>query len=228
MTWNNVRTMSRPSQTHHLITAVLAVCLACASNAGARAADLPKRDLTVELRQVEEGREDGAARFGTRPESALMTPQKIQVRNGEKGSLRMSQSVPMQWVQSASSQSSSIQAGGGGAAAGGSSISSSAGGVTQGLQWLEVGQSVTVTPRWPGGNKDATVELELLQSDIAVRNNADMPRQTRQQFNTTITAPLGQWITIAATGNAPARAGSFSSEGSAETRRLLQVRVLAP
>jgi serine/threonine-protein kinase len=34
--------------------------------------------------------------------------------------------------------------------------------------------------------------------------------------------------TIAASGNAPARSGSFSSEGSAEARRLLQVRVLAP
>ena len=236
--WNNARTMirfslpslpfSQPAQLHRSVLVCLVCAAAFGASGGARAADLPKRDLTVELRQVEEGREDGAARFGTRPDAPLMTPQKLQVRNGEKGSLRMSQAVPMQWVQSANSQSSSMQAGGGGTVAGGSSINSSGGGVTQGLQWFEVGQSLTVTPRWPGGNKDATLELELQQSDMAVRNNADMPRQTRNQFSTTITAPLGQWVTIAASGNAPARSGSFSSEGSAEARRLLQVRVLAP
>ena len=218
----------KPALLHRSVLVWLACALLVAVSGGARAADLPKRDLTVELRQVEEGREDGSARFGTRPDAALLAPQKIQVRNGEKGSLRMSQSVPMLWAQSVSSQSSSIQAGGGGAVAGGASINSSGGGVTQGLQWMEVGQSVTVTPRWPGGNKDATLELELQQSDMAVRNNADMPRQTRSQFSSTITAPLGQWVTIAASGRAPARSGSFSSEGGAEARRLLQVRLLAP
>ena len=219
--------------------------LAGALSATVSYAQLPKRDLTVELRQVEEGREDGATRFGTKPEVPLMAPQKIQVRNGEKGSLRMSQSVPMQWVQSATMQNSSINVNGASvttqtgstattgassanANSGGTSINSSGGGVTQALQWFDVGQSITVTPRWPGGNKDATVEVDVQQADMAVRHNADMPRQTRNQLSTTVTTPLGQWVTIAATGNAPARQGSFSSEGSAEARRLLQVRVLAP
>ncbi len=189
--------------------------------AGASHAQGPKRDLTVELRQVEEGREDGAMRLGTKPDAALMAPQKIQVRNGEKGSLRMNQSVPMLWVQSASSQSSSISSGG-------TSVSSSGGGVSQSVQWFDVGQGITVTPRWPGGNKDATVDVDVQQADMAVRHNADLPRQTRNQLSTTVTTPLGQWVTIAATGNAPARQGSYSSEGSAEVRRLLQVRVLVP
>lgn len=188
---------------------------------GAAQAQSPKRDLTVELRQVEEGRDDGAVRLGTKPEAPLMAPQKIQVRNGEKGSLRMNQSVPMQWVQSASSQSSSISSGG-------TSVSSSGGGIAQSVQWFDVGQGITVTPRWPGGNKDATVEVDVQQADMAVRHNADLPRQVRNQLSTTVTTPLGQWVTIAATGNAPARQGSYSSEGSAEGRRLLQVRVLVP
>ncbi len=206
----------------NLPSAVLCVLVLSLPLLGATAqAQLPKRDLTVELRQVEEGREDGAMRLGTKPDAPLMAPQKIQVRNGEKGSLRMNQSVPMQWVQSANSQSNSISAGG-------TSVSSSGGGVTQSVQWFDVGQSITVTPRWPGGNKDATVEIDVQQADMAVRNNADMPRQTRNQLTTTVTTPLGQWVTIAATGNAPARQGSFSSEGSTEARRLLQVRVLAP
>lgn len=215
----------------------LIIGLAGALCVPAAMAQLPKRDLTVELRQVEEGREDGAVRFGTKPDAPLMAPQKIQVRNGEKGSLRMGQSVPMQWVQSANMQNSSINVTGGTVTTGASSasanggsgsISNSGGGVTQALQWFDVGQSIAVTPRWPGGNKDATVEVEVQQADMAVRHNADMPRQTRNQISTTVTTPLGQWVTIAATGNAPARQGSYSSEGSAEARRLLQVRVLAP
>ncbi|WP_296509068.1 hypothetical protein [Rhodoferax sp.] len=207
-----------------LRTVVLsAVWWAGASGAAQVAAKekLPQRDLTVELRQVEEGREDGAVRIGTQPDAPLMTPQKIQVRNGEKGSLRMSQAVPLQWVQSANSQSNSISSGG-------TSVSSSGGGVSQSVQWFEVGQSMSVTPRWAGGQRDATVDIELQQADMAVRHNADMPTQTRQQLSTTVTAPLGQWVTIAASGAAPARQGSYSSKGSTEARRLLQVRVLAP
>lgn len=201
----------------------LAVVMPLAAHAAqpAKESKLPKRDLTVELRQVEEGREDGAMRIGTQPDTPVMAPQKIQVRNGEKGSLRMNQAIPLQWVQSASSQSNSVSSGG-------TSVSSTGGGVAQSVQWFEVGQSMTVSPRWAGGNQDATVEIELQQADMAVRHNPDMPSQTRQQLSTTVTTPLGQWVTIAATGNAPARQGTFSSKGSTEARRLLQVRVLAP
>jgi type II secretory pathway component GspD/PulD (secretin) len=124
-------------------------------------------------------------------------------------------------VQSANSQSNSISSGG-------TSVSSSGGGVSQSVQWFEVGQNLSVTLRWAGGQRDATVDIELQQADMAVRHNADMPTQTRQQLSTTVTAPLGQWVTIAASGAAPARAGSYSSKGSTEARRLLQVRVLAP
>jgi type II secretory pathway component GspD/PulD (secretin) len=116
----------------------------------------------------------------------------------------MNQSVPMQWVQSANSQSNSISSGG-------TSVSSSSGGgITYSVQRFDVGQSITVTPRWPGGKQDATVEVDVRQADMAVRNNADMPRQTRNQLNTKVTTPLGQGVTIAATGNAPSRQRSFS------------------
>jgi hypothetical protein len=175
-------------------------------------AQLPKRDLTVELRQVEEGREDGASyRAGSSGSAPLLTPQKIQVRNGEKGSLRMNQAVPMQWTQSAQAASANSGAG-----------------VSQALQWFDVGQTLTVTPRWPGGNKDATVEVDVQQADMQASNIADLPRQTRNQLSTTVTAPLAQWVTIAASGSALAAQGSYSSEGSNYARRLLQIRVLVP
>jgi hypothetical protein len=175
-------------------------------------AQLPKRDLMVELRQIEEGREEGTSfRAGASEMPPLLTPQKIQVRNGEKGSLRMNLSVPIQWVEAAQAGSSNSGAG-----------------VKQALQWFDVGQTISVTPRWAGGNRDAAVEVEVQQADMATRSNADMPSQSRSQFSSTVTAPLAQWVTIAATGPAPARQGSYSSAGSGEARRLLQIRVMVP
>ncbi|MDR7308712.1 hypothetical protein [Rhodoferax saidenbachensis] len=178
--------------------------------AGAWAA-LPQRDLTVELRQVEEGREDGTSYRAGPGASAPLVPQKIQVRNGEKGTLRTNQLVPMQWV-------SSVQA----------PSRNSGAGVSQSLHWLDVGQTLTVTPRWPGGKKEATVELDMVQTEAVTDTNADMPRQSRKQITTTVTTPLGEWVTIAASGNAAPKQGSYSSEGSTGARWLLQIRVLAP
>jgi len=175
-------------------------------------AQLPKRDLTIELRQIEEGREEGVSyRAGPSDVAPLLIPQKIQVRNGEKGALRMNLSVPIQWVEAA--QAGSSQSGAG---------------VKQALQWFDVGQTISVTPRWAGGNRDAAVEVEVQQADMATRGNADMPSQSRSQFSSTVTAPLAQWVTIAATGSAPARQGSYSSTGGSEVRRLLQIRVMVP
>lgn len=175
-------------------------------------AQLPKRDLTVEVRQIEEGREEGSSyRAGPSEAAPLLAPQKIQVRNGEKGMLRMNLSVPIQWVEAAQAASANSGAG-----------------VKQALQWFDVGQTLSVTPRWPGGNRDAAVEVEVQQSDMSTRSNADMPSQSRSQFSSTVTAPLGQWVTMAATGLGPARQGSYSSSGSSEVRRLLQIRVLVP
>ena len=175
-------------------------------------AQLPKRDLTVELRQIEEGREEGSSfRAGPSDMPPLLAPQKIQVRNGEKGSLRMNLSVPIQWVEAAQAGSSNSGAG-----------------VKQALQWFDVGQTIGVTPRWAGGNRDAEVEVELQQANMVTRGNADMPSQSRNQFSSTVTAPLAQWLTIAATSPTPARQGSYSSAGSGEARRLLQIRVMVP
>ena len=175
-------------------------------------AQLPARDLTVELRQIEDRPDEGSSyRAGPAEGGQALAPQKIQVRNGQKAQLRMNLSVPMQWVEAVQAPSANSGAG-----------------VKQALQWLDVGQSVTVTPRWPGGNRAATVELEVQQADMATRSNADMPSQSRSQFSSTVTAPLAQWVTIAATGPAPARQGSYSSASGGEVRRLLQIRVLVP
>lgn len=184
---------------------------------------LPKRDLTVELRQIEEGREGGSSYSAGSNEDALWEPQTVQVRNGEKATLRMNDAIPMQWTQSVSTQAPQGNSGANANAGqpnGGASVNNA-------LAWFDAGQSVTVLPRWVGGNKPATLEIEVQRATVDPRNGADLPKQTRNTVSTTITVPLAEWVTVAATGRAP-RAGSYSSESGLQTRRLLQVRVMAP
>jgi hypothetical protein len=181
-------------------------------------AQLPQRDLTVELRQTEEG---GAGYVvGTQPRVPLLAPQQLQVRNGARASLSFGEAMPMQWVQSAAAHSASL-------AASGVSASSRGGAVTQALTWLEAGQKLTVKPSWPGGKRAATVEVEVQSARAEARTGAELPAQKRSQVATTVSAPLGQWVTIAITGSSP-QPGVYSSEAANEPRRLLQLRVTAP
>ena len=200
------------------------ICAVLAGLAGSgwSYAQLPKRDLNVELRHVEEGREGAQGyRASTLPET-VWRAQSLSVRNGEKGILRAQQSVPVYWLQSAQSQTLTLTVPSAAAA------SSSGGGVTQALQWFDVGQSITVTPKWPGGRKDVALEIEVMQADMSTVYHADLPRQARNQLSTTVTLPLNQWVTIAASGKGAAAAGHYSSESAPDVRRLLQVRVVVP
>ena len=186
----------------------------------------PSGDLTIELRQIKEGQEDtdGAGPSGsgfsvsTAPRAVDFAPQQVRVRNGEKASLHFNQSMPLQWVQKIESQSATLSAPG-------ASASSASGGVTQAVTWMEAGQSMTVTPHWPGGRQAAKLDIDVQSSAVDERTSSDLPATTRQHFTSTVSAPLRQWITIATTGNA-AKPGSYSSSGSMDGRRLIQIRVL--
>ena len=182
---------------------------------------LPKIDFGIEVRQIEEALDANegyrAGTAGTAREWPLMS---LVVRNGEKGVLRLQQTVPMQWLQSAQSHTSTLEVPG-------ASATSDGGSVRQALHWFDVGQSVTVVPKWPGGKKDVILELDVEQTDTQTVHNADLPRQLRTQTTTVVSLPFNQWMTIAASGKGPAPAGSYSSEARVQVRRLLQVRVLA-
>jgi hypothetical protein len=182
-------------------------------------AQQPQRNLIVEVRQVEAGN-DGGYSVGTQPREPLMTAQAVNVRNGEKASLNVSKAMPMQWVQSVSAQSASM-------AASGVSVSNTGGGVTNGLVWLEAGQSLQVQPRWPGGKRPVRVEIDVQSASVAPHSGAELPDQTKSQLVTTVNAPLGQWVTVAISGSAP-QAGVHSSQSAGNSQRLLQIRVLAP
>lgn len=181
-------------------------------------AELPRRDLLVELRQVEEG--SAGYVVSTQSQAALLAPQQVQVRNGAKASLRLGQSMPMQWVQSVVAQAATL-------AASGVSASSQTGGVTQAVTWMQAGQSLAVQPRWPGGKQPVTVEVEVQSARVEARTGPELPNQSHSQLVTTVSAPLGQWVTIASTGGGPQR-GVYGSEAAAEARRLLQLRVQLP
>ncbi len=182
-------------------------------------------DLTVELRQVKEDQADedlpqtggGAYTVGTASRAADFAPQQVRVRNGEKASLQINQSMPMQWVQKIESQSATLSAGG-------TSASQNAGGVTQAVTWMESGQSLTVSPHWPGGKLPVKIVIEVQSSAVDERTSSDLPATQRQRFTSTVSAPLNRWVTIASSGQS-ARAGSYSSAGGSEGRRLTQIRV---
>ena len=188
------------------------------------------QDLTVELRQVKEGQEDqdspqaggtsgSAYTVGTANRTVDFAPQQVRVRNGEKASLHINQSMPMQWVQRIESQSATLSAAG-------TSASQNSGGVTQAVTWMESGQSLTVTPNWPGGKQAVKLEIEVQSSAEDGRTGSDLPATSRQRYSTAVSAPLRQWVTIATSGSA-SKAGSYSSAGTSDGRRLIQVRVLA-
>jgi len=182
-------------------------------------AQLPQRNLIVDVRQVEAGNEGGYS-VSTQARETLMAAQTVNVRNGEKASLNVSTSMPMQWVQSVSVQSASM-------AASGVSANNTGGGVTHGLVWLEAGQSLQVQPRWPGGKQPVRVDIEVQSTNVAPRSGAELPNQSKSQLTTTVNVPLGQWLTVAISGSAPP-AGVYSSQSASNSQRLLQIRVLAP
>jgi hypothetical protein len=181
------------------------------------------RDLTVELRQVQDGDQDnpsaggGAYTVGTTHRGADFAPQQVRVRSGEKASLHINQSMPMQWVQKVETQSASLSAGS-------ASASSKAGGVTQAITWMESGQSLTVTPHWAGAKLPVKVEVEVHTAAVNERTGSDLPGTSSQRYSTTVSLPLNQWVTIATTGRA-SQPANYSSAGSTDTRRLIQLRV---
>ena len=194
-----------------------------ADKPAAKGKALPARDLTVEFRQIEEGRESGGQSYAAGASAAgtqAWEPQMVQVRNGETARLQLSQAIPMQWVESVAVQATGGSAGSGAAATTGA-------GVKNALQWFVAGQSLRVRPRWSGGRSEVLVELEVQRSAAEAQTHGDLPHQARATVSTTVTVPLAEWVTIAATGRG-ASASTYSSNAATQARRLLQIRVMAP
>lgn len=184
-------------------------------------AQLPKRDLTIELRQVTDVETTGYT-VSTKSSNSLLLPQSVLVRNGEKASLSIGNTMTMQWVKSVNAQSASLSAPG-------ATASSSMGGVSHALTTMKSGTSIKVHPSWPGAKHAVMVEVEVQSDTVEARSGAELPNQSHSQVVTTVSAALGQWVTIASTGAGQSQPpGVYSTSGASGTRRLLQIRVSAP
>ncbi len=184
-------------------------------------AAVAQRDLVVELRAQSSA---AAHVVSTQPAGDPVQAQAVRVKNGQEARMRLGATVFVQWTQAAGAQvatRSSAGASGGGA-------SSAGGAVANAMTALPVGQALTVRPRWPGGSQPVTVELEVNQSALDASTGAAVPAHAQRQLSTTVTLPLGQWVSIASTGGAAEQAGVYSSRAASQTPQALQLRVTAP
>jgi hypothetical protein len=164
------------------------------------------------LRQVEEA--GGAQVAATQSQGAWLTPQQVQVRNGSQASFRLSQAIPLQWVQSVTAHNLHQRGG--------------ASGLEHGVTWVQAGQRLSVRAHWPGGKQAVTLELTVQSASVPAGATAGgLASQTHSELATTVSAALGQWMTVAVSG-AHAAPGVYGSEASSANRRLLQIRVSAP
>ncbi|HEY6134733.1 MAG TPA: hypothetical protein VIW70_12195 [Rubrivivax sp.] len=128
--------------------------------------------------------------------------QQVLVLNGGTAQVRLSQAVPLQWVEA---------------------VQGPRGGAVAALRqtWVEAATGVVLRPRWPGGA--APVELEV---DAEVSTGAQ-----QAVTGTQVLVPLGEWFTVARsdTQSQTVQHGTLSTREVARSRqRALQVRVSLP
>jgi len=134
-------------------------------------------------------------------------PRQLVVANGASARTRLSETVALQWVEAWQEP------------AGKGAV------LRQG--WTEAVQALEVKVGWPGGQAPVEVDVLVEQADGAgAQGSARAPQ--RESLGTRVLAPLGEWTTVAAWGEAarPAAAGTVSTTAlGASTARVLQLRV---
>lgn len=198
---------------------------------------LPQRNFWVELRWVESrmtgaalaGVRDGAVVLGTagsyspraqvvlgtgQQEGAIQALPRLMVLNGRSASVQISESRPVQWVDYGVELPGDTR--GAPATAGARVYAAPRSG-----QAVQV-RGFNVSVRWPGGEAPVLVEL---------RSTASQEAASAELFST-VQVPLGQWLTVARSGDTPqaAQRGTLSTrDAEPHSQRELQLRVdLAP
>jgi hypothetical protein len=204
-----------------------------------RAADAapPPVNLTVQIREVpaDEAVEpgSGAAAAGAAQQgvgiSTLDAPASarqvvsVHLLNGTRSVLRIDRSEPFQWVQAA--QVVPLDRGSKTAAA-----SHPGAAVVNALGWVGTGHSVALTAHWPGGRRPAVVDIVFESASPTDPNGSNPPGTQRQHAQTTLSVPLGHWVTFAKIGAGAAEtAGTWSTLTLQDApQRWWQLKVLAP
>lgn len=176
------------------------------------AAAPPQRNLLVELREADAAQaRPGAPGWTLRSADAslprVQPAQQLRVLNGASASLRLAVTRPLQVWQADPVSWLPVP----------------------GTQWVSAGQQLTVAPRWPGGQEPVTVTLtsESSRFDPAVApGSAELPQRAESSVSTTLRVPLGEWVTVAASGAVDRDPNVVSSgQAAATAQRLLQLRV---
>ncbi|MED5620577.1 hypothetical protein [Ideonella sp. BN130291] len=204
--------------------------LACATPAVfAAEAALPQRNLAVELRWVTSQQRSGqdlsagggvvvgtngtvdargsvVLRAGDQRSEADQV-QRVTVLNGGRAGMRLTQSLPVQWLEVATTPRGPAAL------------------LRQGL--MEAGTAFELRPRWPGGPAPVTVEVAH-QDSRAARGDIG---STNGGVFTTVQLPLNEWVSVAESvdqGRAMERGALSTRDVAASQRRLLQMRVSLP
>jgi hypothetical protein len=188
-----------------------------ATSAGAA---VPKRNLLVEFRQVDE---QPAGSYATgAPGSAPVSAQSLLILNGEKASFRLHTTSSLQWVQAASTSPGSA-ADAGTQQPGNTSIA-----FNSAIVQVEAGQTLTVKPTWAGGVAPAIVEVEIQTSHLQQHATSALPEQVKHVQSTSVQAPLGYWVVIGRIGSLEGGSSSYRAGGQSERRISWQLRVQVP
>lgn len=179
-------------------------------------AQLPARNMSLELRVVgDTPAANGAQQWGSSVAQEEEW-QKVTVVNGEKARFEFGTAQAWGWTHTA------VRGNGSG----------SVDGVGQSLQWAQDVRSLECQVAWAGGAKPARLEVSV-QANSGGKGAVDgvLPQPVSNKVQTVVLVPLGEWFTLARSGPRPQlqAEGSYSSRSAqAGEARLLQVRVLAP
>lgn len=220
----------------HIVRCAAAVLCLWAGVLGAQELRLPQRNLLIEVRQGDEaalgvsggGLSGGevvvgsggqvSGRAGVQIESrssssSLGTTQQVRVLNGGRAGVRLGQALPLQWWEVI--------------------VTPRGPQVVSQTTWAEAGRGFTVLPRWPGGEAPVTVEIQAESGSVSQPGALQPLGQPPGAVNsartlTTVQLPLGEWVTVASSGEADverSRGGLSSREAQRSRRWVVQLRV---
>lgn len=183
------------------------------------------QDFQIELRQISDPESTGTtgvpAHWGTATtEASTLTPLLVRVRNGESVRWQLQLAQPMQWTQGA--QVHVVQL-----AASGTSIGSQGSSVSQGIYLAQSGLVFQVTPIASSGRGPIRLDVDIRSQHTQERMTTDLPQALGLVLTTSVSAPLGQWVTLARSG-AGTTPGVYRSDAAGRTPMLLQLRVSVP
>lgn len=187
---------------------------------------LPRRtaqDFQLTLRQIRESPADAntpaPARWTDRGSDAPALMQ-VRVRNGETAHWRLQLMQPLQWTTSTQAQATQWHTDA-------ATATSAGGGLTQGLYLAQSGQELRVTPIATATRAAVRLDVEVRSQQTDARQAQELPSSHSQVLSTTVTATVGQWVTLASSG-APSPRGTYRSDAAQRERWLLQIQVNVP